>query len=340
MMKLKYLFDIRELAEMILEHWEYDPDSLALLDYYRISSNAVYPFEFEGERRFLRFSPVEERTEEGILAELDFIRYLRAGCYPAAGTVPSRAGKDLEKIRTPWGDYLAVVFQGVPGKRLDRITLNNDLISGYGQALGRLHRLSRAYLNGGNRRESWREQLDRIQKILAGFPDEAQARAELEIVRSCLERLPVTGDNFGLVHYDFERDNVFYDEAANCFHVIDFDDAVYHWYALELDQSLDNLTEDMTPDQAGKAGDLFIEGYRSVCSIDDGMLSALPVFRRYVNLYGYTRILRATAEKWENEPEWMIDLRKVLDAAMAKRRECFGMPLGMENSSCRLGRKE
>jgi Ser/Thr protein kinase RdoA (MazF antagonist) len=332
MMKLKYLFDNRELAGMILNYWEYDPDKLSLFDYYRISSNAVYPFEFKGERRYLRFSPVEERTEEVILAELEYIRYLRSWQYPAAGIISSIAGKDLERIQTPWGDYLAVVFQGVPGKRLDRITLNDDLIAGYGKALGRLHRLSRAYLPAGTRRVSWREQLDWIEHTLAGFPDELAAKDEVNILRSCLERFPATDDNFGLVHYDFERDNVFYDEAADRFHVIDFDDAVYHWYALELDQSLDNLTEDMTPDRAAKAKDLFIEGYRSVCSIDDRMLPALPVFRRYVNLYGYTRIIRATAEKWEDEPEWLVGLRKILDTAKAKRREYFGMPIIMENS--------
>lgn len=48
MLKLKNLFDNRDLTKMILENWEYDPSSLDMFDYYRISSNAVYPFKNEG----------------------------------------------------------------------------------------------------------------------------------------------------------------------------------------------------------------------------------------------------------------------------------------------------
>ena len=42
MLKLRYLFDNRDLAIMILENWEYDPASLHMLDYFKISSSA-YP---------------------------------------------------------------------------------------------------------------------------------------------------------------------------------------------------------------------------------------------------------------------------------------------------------
>lgn len=46
MLKLKYLFDNRDLAKMILENWDYDESSLKMFDYFRISSNAVYPFQY------------------------------------------------------------------------------------------------------------------------------------------------------------------------------------------------------------------------------------------------------------------------------------------------------
>ncbi len=42
MLKLKYLFDNKDLAHMILNNWEYDYDNPDLLKHYRISSNAVY----------------------------------------------------------------------------------------------------------------------------------------------------------------------------------------------------------------------------------------------------------------------------------------------------------
>lgn len=63
MLTLKYLFQHNDLAEMILKNWSYDPESLDMFQYYRISSNAVYPFRDQGEVRLLRFAPVEEKIE-------------------------------------------------------------------------------------------------------------------------------------------------------------------------------------------------------------------------------------------------------------------------------------
>jgi len=54
MTKLKYLYDNRDLAEMVLKNWDYDQSKLNLLDYYRISANAVYPFELNNTRYYLR----------------------------------------------------------------------------------------------------------------------------------------------------------------------------------------------------------------------------------------------------------------------------------------------
>jgi hypothetical protein len=48
MLKLKYLFNNVNLAEMMLENWEYDKESIEMFKYYRISSNAIYPFQAQG----------------------------------------------------------------------------------------------------------------------------------------------------------------------------------------------------------------------------------------------------------------------------------------------------
>ena len=133
MMKLKYLYDNRDLVEMILKNWDYDQSKLDLLDYYRISANAVYPFELNSMRYYLRFSPIEERSTEIIQAELEFLRYLRTEGYPTVDALLSRNGKELEYLETPWGNYLAVVFKGVPGKSLNRIELTDALITGIGK---------------------------------------------------------------------------------------------------------------------------------------------------------------------------------------------------------------
>lgn len=46
-----------------------------------------------------------------------------------------------------------------------------------------------------------------------------------------------------MIHYDFEFDNVFYDDESTTCNIIDFDDAMYHWYAMDIELTLDSLQD-------------------------------------------------------------------------------------------------
>lgn len=50
-------------------------------------------------------------------------------------------------------------------------------------------------------------------------------REELQAVRT-LAMLPMETGNYGLMHYDLEPDNVFYDESTGTCSVINFDNGV------------------------------------------------------------------------------------------------------------------
>lgn len=327
MLKLKYLFDNKDLAHMILSNWENDNEDSDLLNNYRISSNAVYWCKNQGNTFFLRFSPVEEKSMESLLAELDFLRFLRNSGYPAVDTILSKAGNELEVINTPWGAYYAVAFKVVPGKQLNQIPFTDELIFGYGKALGKLHKLSSEYSASNNKRVDWKERMDWMDDVLSNFPEETKAKNELYILEDYFLKLPITKENFGLIHYDFETDNLFYDEVTKTYNPIDFDDAMYHWYALDIEQALDSMKEDMLEEQVEPAINQFITGYRCEYKISDDMLKLLPIFRRYANLYGYIRVLRSIKEKWNNEPEWMVNLRIRLENLLNKRKDTFEKPI-------------
>lgn len=327
MLKLKYLFDNKDLAHMILKNWEYDYDDPNLLKYYRISSNAVYWCKNQGETFFLRFTPAEEKPKEKILSELEFLSYLRDNAYPAVDTILSKAGNELEVVDTPWGTFYAVAFKKASGKQISEMPLTKDLIFGLGKALGKLHKLSSEFIPVNNRRNDWKETACWMEDVLSTFPDETAAKSELSILRAYFSKLLTTKENFGLIHYDFEPDNVLYNEITETYNPIDFDDAMYHWYALDIEQSLDSIKEDMPEEQVELSVNEFIKGYRSEYAISDEMLKLLPIFRRYVNLYGYVRILRSVEEKWNNEPDWMINLRIKLENLLNRRKDSFTMPI-------------
>lgn len=323
MLKLKYLFKNEDLAHMLLSNWEYDAEDSNFLKYYRISSNAVYWCKNQGETFFLRFAPAEEKTKENILAELEFLRYLKSSGYAAADIILSKAGNELEAVNTPWGMYYAVAFKEVSGKPLYRIALTDDIIFGYGKALGKLHKLSSEYKPVNNKRKDWNETMGWMEDVLADFPEETAAKSELSLLKEYFLKLPATKENFGLIHYDFELDNVFYDETTKTHNIIDFDDSMYHWYAMDIEQALASIKEEMPEEQVEPAITQFMKGYGCEYHISEDMLKLLPIFRRYANLYGYIRLLCSVKEKWENEPEWMIDLRNHIDNLLISRKSDF-----------------
>lgn len=327
MLKLKYLFDNKDLAHMILKNWDYDYDDPNLLKYYRISANAIYLCKNQDNDFFLRFTPAEEKNKEKILAELEFLSYLRSNGYPAVETILSKSGNELEVVDTPWGTFYAVAFKRASGKQIGDLSLTEDIIFGLGKALGKLHKLSSEFSPVNNKRNDWKETACWMEDILSTFPDETAAKSELAILRDYFSKLPATKENFGLIHYDFEFDNVFYNEITKTYTPIDFDDAMYHWYALDIEQSLDSIKEDMLEEQVEPSINEFIKGYRLEYTIADEMLKLLPIFRRYANLYGYVRILHSIEEKWGNEPDWMIDLRIKLENLLNERKNTFTTPI-------------
>lgn len=327
MLKLKHLFNNKDLAQMILEHWEYDHDDPNLFNYYRISANAVYWCKNKDDRFFLRFTPAEETTKERILGELDFLRYLRNNGYPAADTILSKANNELEAVDTPWGRYYAVAFKKAPGKSIEDIELTPAIIFGLGKSLGALHKLSCEYMPSNNKRSDWKEKIQWMEEVLSDFPMEIDAKNELTLLKEYLSKLSVTRDNYGLTHYDFEADNVFYDENTKTYNPIDFDDSMYHWYAMDIDQTIDSLKDNIPEEQLDVSINHFIDGYRSEHIVSNDLLSILPVFRRFADLYGYVRVLRSIQGKWSNEPEWLVNLRIRLENSLNRRKAKFGSPI-------------
>ncbi len=314
MLKFRYLFNNPDLAEMLVKNWEYDPDSLELFKYFRISANAVYPFRLSGETRFLRFSPLPEKDEKRLIAELEFLNYLRNQGYPAAEPIITKNGQSHVLQDTPWGEYLACVFKKVAGKQINQTSFEDELMFAYGSALGELHALSRKYEPRIARRWTHEDVLDWIEGEFSRSSTDSKLLGELNYLREQFSQLPTNGSVYGLIHYDFEPDNVFFDESNYQCSVIDFDDAMYHWYVMDIVQALAAIKDEVETDDFLEIRSHFLAGYRSKCSINDQIFSKESLFLRFDKLYKFARVTRAIQEQWENEPDWMISLREKLNS--------------------------
>ncbi len=154
--------------------------------------------------------------------------------------------------------------------------------------------------------------------------EEHGALEELARLRSELDQLTINEHNFGLIHYDFEPDNLIWDGDQPG--IIDFDDCAWYWFVADIALTLSDLFGDCASkvDFQNERYVHFIQGYRSVRPIEQAELALIPLFIRVQNLYTFTRIYRAmTPINPASELPWMAELRSQLATKMQFYRDEF-----------------
>lgn len=309
MLKMRNLNENYELAKELLKNWEYDEENLdEMLSYFRISSNAIYPFFYKKQVRFIRIAPTDEKRKENIYGELEFIQYLREHDFDALCPVPSKNGEFIRTVNTKWGEYYATVFEKVTGKQVEDCDFSEKMYYECGKTMGRMHRLSSEY-KPIIKKWTHEDVLNEIETMLALYHCSNKAKIELANLRVELAKLPKTQATYGLIHYDFELDNVFYNENTNTCSVIDFDDGMYHWYSTDIEQFFDSVTEEKGELEAEQAKIAFYAGYQSEYPILEETKNSMPLVRRFINLYSYVRIHHCLSDSFTSEPKWMTELR-------------------------------
>jgi Ser/Thr protein kinase RdoA (MazF antagonist) len=296
------------LAEDILERWGYDQGTVY---YFRSSANFIFVFKKEGRRYFLRFNDFCERDLETIEAEMDILNYLRNKTLHIALPVKSLNDRYVEVVDTRIGTFYAVVFEGLEGIQYEFEELDDQYFSNWGRTLGQLHHtLKDIPEHYRHNRPSWKDHLTFVGKIVP--EQETSAKKELQHVIRWAEDLAVTQETFGLIHYDFELDNLCWkDERVG---MLDFDDCSSSWYVADIGYALRDLFEekiDLEHPQFQK----FMEGYSKETTVDMTLLKELSWFMRMHNLVSYAKLLRAVdIPESQDHPEWLIGLReKLLD---------------------------
>ncbi|MCE7982618.1 MAG: hypothetical protein DYG89_15645 [Caldilinea sp. CFX5] len=306
-----------DLADELLRAWEHDGGRAK---FWRASTNFVFFFKKAGRDHVLRFNHATERTAETIGAELAYINALATHGLRVARAVPSWGGNLVESIETAQGRFHAVVFEALPGKSVDLEEMTPEQLVRWGQTLGELHQAAAYYTKSG--RPSWHDHLAMVAEIVP--ETESGARQEVARLTRELSQLDSHPQNFGLIHYDFEPDNLIWHDGQPG--IIDFDDCAWYWYVADIALALSDLFGDRPSqvDFANIAFRHFIQGYRAVRSIEQEELAQIPLFLRLQNLVSFARIYRAlTPVNPAGELPWMPGLREKLTAKMQFYRNEF-----------------
>ncbi len=290
------------IAEQILEHWEHEQGSA---QFFRASANFVYIFRKGGEHYFLRFVESAERTGAEIEAEIALLRWLASQGMAVTNPIMSKNGRDVETVETDLGTFHAVVFAQLQGTQLNFEELSIAQFEVWGATLGKLHTmLNQSQDPRASAHCTWRDHLIHAQMYVS--KDEPRVQAEFDHLASFLAALPVTATNYGLIHGDFELDNLFWQDETLA--MLDFDECAYYWYVVDVAFALRDLFETGV-DLSHPSFRAFIHGYSEHAFLDEELISHLPTFMRLVNLIQYTKLVRAMDLAHDQDyPEWCTSL--------------------------------
>ncbi|WP_414858760.1 phosphotransferase enzyme family protein [Paenibacillus sp. Soil724D2] len=149
---------------------------------------------------------------------------------------------------------------------------------------------------------------------------------ELNNLTIWLYSLKQSKHDYGLIHYDFQQDNIFWQASKSQFHVIDFDDAMYHWYAMDIVAALADVLDHIGRDSSSQV-ECFLRGYTAIYPLDKQMIEHFPKFLRFSKLYSFSRILTALEDSdLSNTPPWYAGLKLKLMKMTDEMRLGFSNP--------------
>ncbi|MBX5156334.1 MULTISPECIES: homoserine kinase [unclassified Rhizobium] len=284
---------LQERALEALGHWSALADDPVLLKY---RENAVFRITLaDGRSAALRLHRPGYHDETSLRSELDLMAALRFGGLDVPCPVPTGNGQNLiclpESCRFPeqyadvvsWVDGAALGQSGTPLSQ--PAETQADIFFCIGHAMATMHDLADAWaLPADFRRPAWDAEGLLGEKPLWGrfwdcpglSRDEASALSALrDDLRHRLANAQRHGLDYGLIHADLVRENIFLTGDEDRVAFIDFDDAGYGFLLFDLATALlKNRQEPAYP----AIENALITGYRSRRGLSDAALECLPLF--------------------------------------------------------------
>jgi len=263
------------------------PDQITLLDGFE---SYIYEFTRDRGDYILRIGHSRRRTPELIQGEVEWINHLADGGAGVARAIHSKADRLVEAIGDGHdGQFLATAFVKALGRPVWEVGWTPVLYQTYGQLLGRIHALSKAYMPSdlAIRRYAWNHPQN--MDVLDWLPaDEPVPIEKFQYIIKHLETLPHDTDGYGLIHQDAHSGNFFVDDDGRIT-LFDFDDCVYGWYVYDIAMVVFYMVVNH-PDPDGLMQAFwprFWAGYCAENTLDPAWLAEIPWFLklREVDLY-------------------------------------------------------
>lgn len=259
--------------------------------------NFIYEGEQEGQKVIIRFTHSSHRSYEQIVAEIDWVSYLKQQGIPVYKHFTSVDGQLLETITAQDGSsFLICCYEKLPGKRMTWQDCEQSpvYIEKWGEVIGQMHQATKSYVKPVHLTERlhWHEEdLMKLEQFQPYYTAEMNTYSK-DVLKQ-VHNLQRTESNYGLIHSDLHLGNFNVDH--NQLYVFDFDDSSYHFFASDIAIPLyyTLLSRSLTVQDDGQQAFAsffmkhFMEGYERHHRIEDDEIQTIPLFLRLrdVSLY-------------------------------------------------------
>ncbi len=285
----------QEILDRALSRYGIDPSEAEELDAFE---SFVYQCRHQGKDRILRISHSRRRPWESIAGEIDWLNYLFDRGMTVCRAVPSKSGDYCEILSDEREYFTAAVFERALGQPSNPEIWRPPLFEAMGAMMGRMHALTQAYKPGNSRfkRPQWHEAMAGMaEKFIPA--DQQTIIDKIDALNAETQRLPISPETYGLVHFDFHRGNFLVEDQGRI-HLFDFDDSQCTWFADDIAIALFyaippdcSSSDDLA--QASQFLTHFLAGYRSENQIPPEWLARLPLFLKRREMDVYTVVHRS-----------------------------------------------
>jgi Ser/Thr protein kinase RdoA (MazF antagonist) len=284
-----------------------------------VRSSATHVFVLPGEpARYLRMVHADQITATRFEAVAALAE--RMGEAGAAVAVPVRspAGRLIETVPTALGTMHAMVVAAAPGVPVELDGMDVPAARAWGRALGQFHAAAATCVDP---RDGLSEPLAGLDAVATRYPHDAALGEAVEILRRWRDRLARDPRAYGVVHGDFELDNLAW--AGGRPTAFDLDEAGYSWYAADIAYALRDLGDGVMLPAPAHRGlfAAFLDGYRGVRPLppeDAGRLSVFTAANAALSLARLIGVEDAGPES--GDPDWLVALRAKVDAYLRRQR--------------------
>jgi Ser/Thr protein kinase RdoA (MazF antagonist) len=241
--------------------------------------NKTFGFDSSESRLIIRVTRPDHKTITEVKAETDWLTYLSEHGAPVVRVIPSKNENLVEIVDTDLGAISVVCFEWAQGSIVTKEDFSPDLFKTWGEAIGKLHRLTKDYKPPSKTtgRIQWfdDEYLDR--SLIPA--DQEKVLERFDVLIDYFKDKPTARDSFGLIHQDVHKDNLFRDNGKLT--VLDFDDSVYGFFVFDIANALGfsiwDKTENMTNREfANFYLKHFMTGYERENQLDESWEDDLP----------------------------------------------------------------